>query len=158
MLRVLVILAPVTTYKCPNFLTLGLLADYQQWVRTELWWIASCLRRYCINQPAIQQLKTNRRSTEVFYAFYWQCWVCCRSKVVLTMTASCCRLARILVLLMAAAAAAAGLTSADSERCPADSYFDQVAQQCTPCTEICDPGRGTVYLCLKHIDVCNGKL
>jgi len=77
------------------------------------------------------------------------------SRSVATMTASCCRLAHILLLLMAAAA---GLTSADSERCDADRYFDQVAQQCTPCTEICDPRRGTIYLCLKHIDVCNGKL
>ena len=60
-----------------------------------------------------------------------------------------------------AAAAAAGLTSSRGSamrvRCEADKYYDQVARQCTPCTDICDPSRGTDHLCQKHIDVCNGK-
>lgn len=77
------------------------------------------------------------------------------------MAASCQHLIRILTLVAAAAAAAAnGLTSADSmrARCDPDRYYDEVAQQCTPCTDICDPARGTPYLCLKHFDVCIGKL
>jgi len=63
------------------------------------------------------------------------------------------------ILAVAAAAAGRGLASADSTHvhCEPDRYYDSAAQECTSCTEICDPARMTEYLCQKHIDVCNGK-
>jgi len=68
------------------------------------------------------------------------------------MSASCLHLLCIVTLVAAAAAASV------RGRCESDRYFDDVVKQCTPCTDICDPSRGTEYLCVKHVDVCNGKL
>jgi len=61
------------------------------------------------------------------------------------------------IVALVAAAAGGGLTSADSIRCDIDKFYDAAAKECTQCTDICDPARGTDYLCQKHIDVCNGK-
>ena len=85
-----------------------------------------------------------------------------------------CSLCVAFIMALAAAAAAAGdgdgddgvsggrgrgMTSADQlhVQCAADRYYDPTIQQCTPCTDICNPARRTDYLCLQHIDVCNGK-
>ena len=79
-----------------------------------------------------------------------------------------CSLCVAFIMALAAAAAAGGdggggggrgMTSADQlhVQCAADRYYDPTIQQCTPCTDICNPARRTDYLCLQHIDVCNGK-
>jgi len=65
------------------------------------------------------------------------------------------------ILALVAAAAAAGLTSADSTSrtpCEPDWFYDNAAQLCTPCVDICDPARHTEYLCQQHVRVCYGKL
>jgi len=82
----------------------------------------------------------------------------CGADVRATMAASCPHLPRFMTLV--AAAVISGLASGDSvrRRCDRDRYFDQVAQLCTACTDICDPARGTLYLCLKQVHECNGKL
>lgn len=69
------------------------------------------------------------------------------------MTASWPHLLRYIVTLAAAAAAAQETRT----QCEPDNFYDLVVHRCTPCAHICDPARGTYYLCFQHIDVCKGK-
>jgi len=42
-------------------------------------------------------------------------------------------------------------------RCGEYEFFDRVAHICTNCDEICDPGRGTSYLCEEYADECGPR-
>jgi len=39
-------------------------------------------------------------------------------------------------------------------RCGENRFFDRVAQICTNCDDICDPRRGTSYMCDRYADEC----
>jgi len=42
-------------------------------------------------------------------------------------------------------------------RCGEYEFFDRAAHICTNCDEICDPGRGTPYLCAQYPDECGPR-
>ena len=58
----------------------------------------------------------------------------------------------LLMLTMIVASSASPL-----QRCGKNKFFDQVAQICTNCDEICNPLRGTEYLCKRHADECRPR-
>ena len=58
----------------------------------------------------------------------------------------------VLLLLLAAAGYASPL-----RQCGKNQFYDDVAQICTNCHDICDPRRGTSYLCKQHADECSTR-
>lgn len=58
----------------------------------------------------------------------------------------------MLLLLMAVASDANPLS-----RCGENEFFDLVARICTNCEEVCDPRRGTEYLCEQYADECTPR-
>jgi len=42
-------------------------------------------------------------------------------------------------------------------KCSKNKFFDRAARICTNCDEICNPLRGTQYLCKRYADECRPR-
>jgi len=42
-------------------------------------------------------------------------------------------------------------------RCGVNKFYDNVAQICTNCDDICNPLRGTPYLCEQYSNECSNR-
>ena len=61
------------------------------------------------------------------------------------------------VLLLLLPMVAVGNAGPLMRTCGENQFYDDVAQICTNCDDICDPRRGTPYLCDQHADECRTR-